>query len=145
MDDIVAAVRDGKAGLRYGVTALDDAGLRRTSGLDPWSVAQTVGHALVVDEDAHVIARTLSLGRVPGPGAPRYDEPGPADRSREDLLAAIDAAEERAMGALVLAGGGPTFAHRDLGQLTARAWVLFIAVHDALHLHQAAAIVRTPR
>jgi hypothetical protein len=144
MREIVAALRDAKAGLRYGLAALDAASLRRTAGLDPWNVAEVVGHALQVDAAAHVIARSLAIGRTPAASLP-YDAPGSADRSSEELLAAIVAAEERAAEALILAAGGPTFPHRDLGELTARGWVLFIAVHDAAHLHQAAAIVRAPR
>ncbi|CAN5254688.1 hypothetical protein BH18CHL2_BH18CHL2_12230 [soil metagenome] len=144
MREIVAAVRDAKAGLRYGLAALDAAGLRRTAGLDPWNVAEVVGHALEVDVAAHTIARSLAVGRAPATSLP-YDTRGPAGSSPEELLAGITAAEERAADALVLAAGGPTFRHRDLGELSARGWILFIAVHDAAHLHQAAAIVRTPR
>ena len=70
-----------------------------------------------------------------------YDEAGPAT-TKAGLLEAIGAAEARAADARVLAAGGPKHAHRDIGELDARGWILFIAVHDALHLHQAAAIAR---
>ncbi|MDP9265570.1 MAG: DinB family protein [Chloroflexota bacterium] len=143
MDDIVAAVRDAKAGIRYGLAAVDDAGLRRTGGLDPWSLAEVIGHALAVDEAAHRIARSLALGRQPD-GDVSYDTPGPPAAGRTELLEGLAAAEGRLAEARVLMAGGPRFAHRDLGELDARGWILFIGVHDALHLHQAAAIVRTP-
>jgi hypothetical protein len=42
----------------------------------------------------------------------------------------------------VLAAGGPTFPHDELGALTARGWILYIGLHGAAHLHQAAAVVR---
>ncbi|MBI3522010.1 MAG: DinB family protein [Chloroflexi bacterium] len=145
MDEIFNAVMDGKQGMRYGVSSLDDAGLRRVAGIEPWSVAMVVGHALRADEDAHTIARSLALGRVPREGALRYGEPGESAMGRDALLAAIAASEARLAETRVLAAGGPTFAHKDLGELDARGWVLFIGLHDALHLHQAAAIVRTPR
>ncbi|MFN2519796.1 MAG: DinB family protein [Candidatus Limnocylindria bacterium] len=142
MDDIVAAVRDAKAGIRYGLAAVDDVGLRRTAGLDPWSLAEVLGHALGFDEAAHGIARSLALGHVPDAGPP-YDAPGPADATRATLMERLAAAEARLEETRVLMAGGPRLAHRDVGELDARGWVLFIGVHDALHLHQAAAIVRT--
>ncbi len=142
MEDILAAVRDAKAGIRYGLAAVDDAGLRRTAGLDPWSLAEVLGHALAVDLAAHRIARSLALGRQPDKSL-SYDAPGPPAASRADLMESLSEAEGRLAEARVLMAGGPRFPHRDLGELDARGWILFIGVHDALHLHQAAAIVRT--
>lgn len=143
MAQIVEAVLGMKRSLRYGVSSLDDAGLHRRAGIEPWSVAEIVGHALEWDAAAHRIARALALGRPAE--APPYGVAGDPARTRDELLAAIHAAEERAAEALVVAAGGPTAAHPDLGELDARGWILFIALHDALHLHQAAAVVRTPR
>jgi hypothetical protein len=142
MEEIVGAVRDGKAGLRYGLRALDEDALRRRPADGGWTVAQIVGHALATDEAAHAIARSLALGRQPSDPRVPYDEPGAAEISRDALLVAIDAAEARGAEARVLAAGGPTYAHRDLGPLDSRGWILFIAMHDATHLHQAAALVR---
>lgn len=141
MEDIVAAVRDAKTALRLGLTPLDDAALRRAAR-EGWTIPMLVGHALVADGQAHRIARSLALGRVPDAGAISYDTAGDPDATKEQLLAGIRSSEERLVQAQVLAAGGPTFAHRDLGPLTARGWILFIGVHDAMHLHQAAAIVR---
>gem|GEM_PF-2574925 len=139
---IVVAVRDALTGLRLGILATDEVGLRRIAGLDSWSVAMLIGHALRWDEAAHGIARSLARGDVPElPDLP-YGRPGPEDATREDLLAAIAGAEGRLAEMVVLASGGPTFAHSELGPLDARGWLLFIAIHDAAHLHQAAAIVR---
>lgn len=140
MDEIVAAVQDAKTALRLGLERLDDATIR-SLGREGWSIAMIVGHALDADEVAHRIARTLALGRVPDVVVP-YDEPGDAAASKVDLLRRLAQAGERLAEAKVLAGGGPTVAHRDLGPLTARGWILFIGVHDAMHLHQAAAIAR---
>lgn len=144
MEEIVEAVLTMKRSLRYGVSSLDDAGLHRRAGIELWSVAEIAGHALDADAGAHRIARALALGRVPDAPFP-YGVAGDAVRTREALLAEIAAAEGRAAEALVLAAGGPTAPHPDLGPLDARAWILFIALHDALHLHQAAAVVRAPR
>lgn len=144
MEDIVGAVLGMKQGLRYGVSSLDDAGLHRRAGIEPWSVAEIVGHALDADAAAHRIARALALGRRPDAPMP-YGVAGDPALTRDELLAVIRSSEERAAEALVLAGGGPTAPHPDLGELDARGWLLFIALHDALHLHQAAAVVRTPR
>ena len=144
MEDIVEAVLGMKQGLRYGVSSLDDAGLHRHAGIEPWSVAEIAGHALDADAEAHRTARALALGRRPGAPVP-YGLAGDPARTREQLIAAIRSSEERAAEARVLAGGGPTAPHPDLGELDARGWILFIALHDALHLHQAAAVVRTPR
>ena len=148
MQDIVEAVLGMKQSLRYGLSSLDEAGLQRRAGIEPWSVAEIAGHALDADAEAHRTARALALGQpaVMGSGAPTsYGVAGDPQRTREELLAAIVASEERAAEARVLAAGGPKLAHPDLGELDARGWILFIALHDALHLHQAAAVVRSPR
>ena len=142
MDEIVGAVRDALTGLRLGVSSLDDAGLHRIAGLELWSIAEIAGHALKADEAAHAIARSLALGRVPAGFHVPYGEPGEATVTRESVLAAIHRAEERLATTLVLAAGGPTFPHDELGALTARAWILFSGLHAAAHLHQAAAVVR---
>jgi len=144
MEDIVGGVLAMKQGIRYGVSSLDDAGLHRRAGIEPWSVAEILGHALDADAAAHRTARALALGRSPEAPAP-YGLAGDPARTRDELLVAVGSSEERAAEARVLASGGPTVAHPDLGPLDARGWILFIALHDALHLHQAAAVVRTPR
>lgn len=155
MQDIVEAVLGMKQSLRYGVSSLDEAGLHRRAGIEPWSVAEIAGHALAADAEAHRTARALALGRAAAAPVGRtgtiaatlasYGVAGDPARTREELLAAILEAEERAAQARVLAAGGPKIAHPELGELDARGWILFIALHDALHLHQAAAVVRTPR
>jgi len=140
MEEIIGAVRDAKTGLRLGLASLGEDELRKADA-DRWSVAMIVGHALAMDEAAHLIARSLALERVPEVELP-YDRPGGPNVAKDDLLRRLDAAEARIAQATVLAAGGPTFAHRDLGPLDARGWILFIGVHDAMHLHQAADLVR---
>ncbi|HEX9268747.1 MAG TPA: DinB family protein [Candidatus Limnocylindria bacterium] len=142
IEEIVRAVGDALTGLRLGVSALDDAGLARVAGLELWSVAEIIGHALRADEAAHEIARALAAGQDPDARVP-YGEPGPRDVTRGALLEAIEAAGTRLSRAAGLAAGGPTFAHEQLGPLNARGWILYIAVHHAQHLHQAAAVVRS--
>lgn len=141
-EDIVVAVLAGKRAIRYGLDALDVVALARRD-IGGWTIPDTIGHALRLDEDAHLIARALALGRAPD-AAPAYDERGRL-HTKAELLEAIGRAEARAAEARVLAAGGPKHPHRDVGELDARGWILFIAVHDALHLHQAAAIARAPR
>lgn len=141
MDEIVAAVRDALTGLRLGVSSLDEAGLHRVAGLELWSIAEIAGHALRMDEAAAAVARALAIGQRPAVDVP-YDTPGPASATRDDLLAGIRGADERLATARVLAAGGPSFAHQELGELTARAWILASGLHLASHLHQAAAVVR---
>ena len=142
MDEIIAAVRDALTGLRLGASSLDETALHRVAGLELWSIAEIAGHALKADEAAHAIARSLALGRVPSPVPFPYGEPGDQAATRDSLLAGIHAAEERLATTRVLSAGGPTFAHNELGELTARGWILFIGLHAAAHLHQAAAVVR---
>jgi hypothetical protein len=141
MDEIVAAVRDALIGLRLGVSSLDEAGLHRVAGLELWSIAEIAGHALRMDEAAHAVARALAIGQSPAIDIP-YGAPGPASATRDDLLGGVTAAEERLATARVLAAGGPTLAHQELGELTARGWILASGLHLASHLHQAAAVVR---
>jgi DinB superfamily len=142
MDEIVGAVRDALTGLRLGVSSLDESALHRVAGLELWSIAEIAGHALRMDAAAHSIARSLVLGIVPADAHVPYGEPGDQAATREALLGGIRAAEERLATARVLAAGGPTVAHDELGDLNARGWILFIGLHDAAHLHQAAAVVR---
>lgn len=141
MDEIAGAVADALTGLRLGVSSLDDGGLRRVAGLEAWSVAEIVGHTLGVGEAAQAVAAALAAGRAVEDAVP-YGRAGPAAATRAELLAAIDAAEARLASTRVLAAGGPTHPHPELGPLTARGWILFIGIHDAAHLHQAAAVVR---
>ena len=142
MDEIAGAVRDALTGLQLGVSSLDETALHRVAGLELWSIAEIVGHALTADEAAHAIARSLALGRVPSAVQVPYGEPGIATATRDQLLAGVRAADERLAATRVLAGGGPTFGHNELGALDARGWILFIGLHAAVHLHQAAAVVR---
>jgi len=142
MDEIIGAVRDALTGLRLGVSSLDETALHRVAGLELWSIAEIVGHALKADEAAHAIARSLALGRVPTDVHYPYGEPGDQAATRDSLLARVRAAEEQLATTRVLAAGGPTYAHNELGALTARAWILFVGLHAAVHLHQAAAVVR---
>ena len=142
MDEIVGAVADALTGLRLGVSSLDETALHRVAGLELWSIAEIAGHVLKMDEAAHAIARSLALGRVPTDALVPYGEAGDQAATRDTLLAGIRSAEERLATARVLAAGGPTVAHEELGELTARGWILFIGLHAAAHLHQAAAVVR---
>ena len=142
MDEIVGAVRDALTGLRLGVSSLDEAALHRIAGLELWSIAEIAGHALAADEAAHAIARSLALGRMPTDVRFPYGVAGDPAATREALLAHIHAAEGRLAATRVLAAGGPTSAHDELGELTARGWILFSGLHAAVHLHQAAAVVR---
>jgi len=141
MEEIVAAVNDALTGLRLGISSLDEAGLRRVAGLELWSIAEIAGHGLRMDEAAHQVARSLAVRQRPSVPVP-YAVPGSAHATREELLAGVRAAQERLAATRVLAGGGPAFAHEELGDLTARGWILFSGVHLAAHLHQAAAVMR---
>lgn len=142
MDQIVGAVRDALTGLRLGVSSLDEVALRRVAGLELWSIAEIAGHALKADEAAHAIARSLALGRMPTDARFPNGVAGDPNATRPMLLAGIRAAEERLAATRILAAGGPTFPHDELGELTARGWILFIGLHTAVHLHQAAAVMR---
>ena len=142
MDEIVGAVRDALTGLRLGVASLDDAALHRVAGLELWSIAEIAGHVLNMDEAAHTIARSLALGRVPAAARIPYGEAGDPGATRESILAAIRTAEERLATTRILAAGGSTFPHQELGPLDARGWILCIGLHAAVHLHQAAAVLR---
>jgi DinB family protein len=144
-DEIVKAVCDAKTAMRHGIATLGDAALHRVAGIEPWSVTMVLGHALAADAAVHQIVRTLARGGVMSPGALRYEEPGEAAASKDQLLARLAEAEARIAALAAVGPGGPRFPHRDLGELDAWGWILFIAIHDALHLHQAAAIVRTPQ
>lgn len=141
MEEIIGAVHDALTGLRLGISSLDEDGLHRVAGLELWSIAEIAGHTLKADEAAGAIARSLAIGRVPAVPFP-YGEAGEPTATRESILAAIQQGDERLAGSRVLAAGGPSHDHAELGPLTARAWILFSGLHAAAHLHQAAAVVR---
>jgi hypothetical protein len=71
-----------------------------------------------------------------------YGVAGEAAATRDTILEAVRHAEERLAAARVLAAGGPTYAHDELGELNARGWILLSGLHAAAHLHQAAAVMR---
>ncbi|MEP7003649.1 MAG: DinB family protein [Chloroflexota bacterium] len=142
MEEIGGAVRDALTGLRLGVSALDEVALHGVAGLELWSIAEIAGHVLKADEAAHAIARSLALGRAPSGVAFPYGIAGDAAATRESILDAIRRAEERLATTLVLAAGGSTHPHEELGELTARGWILLSGLHAAAHLHQAAAVMR---
>ena len=142
MEEIAGAVRDALTGLRLGIAAVDEVGLHRHAGLELWSIAEIAGHALAADDAAHAIARSLALGRAPAGALFPYGSPGDPRATRETILSAAVGAEERLATARIMAAGGPSYPHDELGALTARAWILFSGVHLASHLHQAAAVMR---
>jgi hypothetical protein len=139
LEEIIGATRGAKTALRLGVEAMDTDSLRRG---DPWTVAMIVGHALLADQAAHRILRSLADGVVPSADDLPYDEPPDPPEGKEALLGGIAASAARLGAVVPIGSGGPRYSHRDLGELDARGWLLFIGVHDAMHLHQAAEIVR---
>jgi DinB family protein len=139
LEEIIGATHGAKTALRLGVEAMDEDSLRRG---DPWTIAMIVGHALRADEAAHHIVRSLARGIAPMADAPPYDEPGDASSSKAALLGAIAASADRLLAVGSIGSGGLRHRHRDLGELDARGWLLFIGVHDAMHLHQAAGTIR---
>src|SRR5207237_10679014 len=111
------------------------------AGLALSATAEIPGHVPKMAAARHALAGSLATGQQPS-ATPPYGEAGAAAATRDELLAGIHAAEARLAAARVLAAGGPTYRHAELGALSARGWILFIGLHAAAHLHQAAAVVR---
>lgn len=125
------------------LTSLPDDALRAPGGEEDWNVAQAFAHTTAA---RRFLATWAALDAA---GAPWPDSdgpvvtpsvPGPPDASRETLLRHLDRsrqaireAGERIVGHELQRCG---MTHPLVGHLRCGEWLLFIGIHDCMHLQQ---------
>ncbi|HET6820228.1 MAG TPA: DinB family protein [Candidatus Limnocylindria bacterium] len=120
--------------------------LRAPGGEEDWNVAQAFAHTTAARRWLVSAAAMAARGEWPAdeplvqPGIP-----GPADASRE-LLATYLAKSRRSMALSASAIAGHEtqpcpLDHPLVGFLTCGAWLLFVGVHDLMHLEQVHALI----
>ncbi|MCC6617975.1 MAG: DinB family protein [Chloroflexi bacterium] len=122
---------------------LSDAQMRAPGGEDDWNVAQAFAHTTAA---RRFLASWAALDAAGAPwrtaGAPLVTPsvPGPEDATREDLhrylersRRAISEAGERIAGHETQRCG---MDHPLIGHLRCGEWLLFVGVHDCMHLEQ---------
>ncbi len=128
--------------LRDALLAVPDAALGAPGGEEDWNVAQTFAHATAARRFLATWAALDAGGAWPEERSPvvRPSIPGPPDATREQLLTLL----EKSRGALREAAGRIQdherqrcgLRHPLIGRLRCGEWLLFVGVHDLMHLEQ---------
>ena len=122
--------------------ALPDRLLRAPGGEEDWNVAQAFAHTTAARRFLATWASLDAAGEWPEERPPvvTLSVPGPADASAEQLLtlldksrAAIRTAAERIEGREL---NRCLLKHPLIGHLRCGEWLLFVGVHDLMHLEQ---------
>jgi hypothetical protein len=121
---------------------LPDALLRAPGGEADWNVAQAFAHTTAARRFLATWAALDAGGTWPAERAPRVTPsiPGPSDATRDQLLAfleksrlAIRSAAARIEGHELQRCG---MDHPLVGHLRCGQWLLFVGIHDCMHLEQ---------
>ena len=124
------------------LVAMPDELLRAPGGEGDWNVAQAFAHTTAARRFLGTWAALDAGGAWPGRDAPVVTPgiPGRADATREELLVllekssrAIGKAAERIHGHELQRCGMP---HPLIGRLRCGDWLLFLGIHDCMHLEQ---------
>lgn len=132
--------------LAAALNALPDDALRLPGNEADWNVAQTFAHTTGARRFLVHAAALAASGQWPASDAPRVvpGVPGPADASRETLLTLLEKSRRAvASRAEEIAGheSDPCpLVNPLVGRLRCGEWLLFIGVHDLMHLEQLEAI-----
>ncbi|HEX7472043.1 MAG TPA: DinB family protein [Candidatus Limnocylindrales bacterium] len=123
------------------VARLPEAAFAAPGGEEDWTVAQAIGHAAAAREGLAYAAALAASGRWPADaGRVIPGVPGPADASRERLLAGIARSQKIVVRAARSIAGHETdpcpLDHPLVGRLRCGEWLLFAGVHDLMHLEQ---------
>jgi hypothetical protein len=116
--------------------------LRAPGGEEDWNVAQAFAHTTAARRFLAAWAAMSAAGEWPATDPPqvRPGIPGRPDASREELLALLD--KSRASLRVSASGieGHETdrcaLSHPLIGRLRCGEWLLFVGVHDLMHLEQ---------
>lgn len=128
--------------LRDGLLALPDEALRLPGNEGNWNVAQTFAHTTGARRFLARAAALAASGAWPVSDPPRAiaGVPGRADADRETLLTLLEKSRASVAESAALIAGHEadrcSLDHPIVGPLRCGGWLLFIGVHDLMHLEQ---------
>jgi hypothetical protein len=130
------------AALASMISTLPDELLRAPGGEEDWNVAQAFAHTTAARRFLAEWAALDAAGEWPEQRPPvvRPSIPGPADASRERLLELLERSTASLRGSAGRMAGHETnrcrLDHPLVGHLRCGDWLLFVGVHDLMHLEQ---------
>jgi len=116
--------------------------LRAPGGEEDWNVAQAFAHTTAARRFLATWAALDADGRGPDDRPPVVTPsvPGRPDATREELLVLLDKSRRRIREAAARIEGGEmrrcNVEHPLVGHLRCGEWLLFIGLHDCMHLEQ---------
>ena len=122
--------------------ALPDELLRAPGGEEDWNVAQAFAHTTAARRFLGTWAALDAGGSWPTEHAPEVTPsvPGPADADRAQLLAYLDKSRRAIREAAARIEGHERqrcgMDHPWIGHLRCGEWLLFLGIHDCMHLEQ---------
>jgi hypothetical protein len=122
--------------------SLPDRLLRASGGEEDWNVAQAFAHTTAARRFLGTWAALDVDGRWPEHRPPTVvpSVPGPPDASRERLLILLDKSRRAVREAAARIEGHETqrcrMEHPLIGHLRCGEWLLFLGIHDLMHLEQ---------
>lgn len=122
--------------------ALPDELLAAPGGEEDWNVAQAFAHATAGRRFLAWWASLDAAGEWPANDPPRVTPsiPGPAAAGREELLILLDKSRASLRRSAERIAGHETdrcrLTHPLVGRLRCGDWLLFVGVHDLMHLEQ---------
>lgn len=128
--------------LESALNALPDSALLLPGNEGDWNVAQTFAHTTGARRYLARAAALAASGRWPADDPPQIVQgvPGPAEASRETLLTLLGKSRRSVAESAGLIEGHEAdpcpLDHPVAGRLRCGEWLLFIGVHDMLHLEQ---------
>lgn len=122
--------------------ALPEPLLRAPGGEEDWNVAQAFAHTTAARRFLATWAALDAGGTWPAERAPQVvpSVPGRADATRDELLALLDKSRRALREAAERIAGHERqrcgMDHPLIGRLRCGEWLLFVGVHDLMHLEQ---------
>jgi CheY-like chemotaxis protein len=128
--------------LESALSSLPEELLRAPGGEEDWNVAQAFAHTTAARRFLAAWAALDAAGEWPEEKPPvvRPSIPGPPDASRERLLELLDKSRRSLRESAEKIAGHETdpcrLEHPLIGRLRCGDWLLFVGVHDLMHLEQ---------
>jgi len=128
--------------LAAALAEIPEEALRAPGGEEDWNVAQAFAHTTAARRFLTAWAAMEAAGEWPDVDAPRATPgiPGPADASRELLLTLLaKSRHSMALSAARIAGHEEQDCRLEgspIGRLRCGEWILWVGVHDLMHLDQ---------
>ena len=135
--------------LEGALAATTDEQLRAPGGEEDWNVAQAFAHTTAARRFLPAWAALSAAGEWPSQDPPRVlpSVPGRADATREELLVLLEKSRRSLRESAARIGGHETercpLEHPLVGRLRCGEWLLFVGVHDLMHLDQLHRLLQT--